>query len=372
MNQSKLWRIAVGMMLAVAMPSSLLLAGSPVVKSEFIFQSAPTPFSYAPTIAESGGTLVVAWYAGSADAKPDSKILLSRLVNNVWTAPIEVANGKGAGNARSPVWNPVLFQPATGPLLLFYKVGAAPTSWVGFVKQSTDGGKTFGAAKQLPNGVLGPIKNKPFQLNGSTLLCGSGVQRANVAPTDPNPPALLRFEQLTTLGLPAGASVPQTQAGISTFDPCILTLGGSKLVAFGRTKGLNFLFQVSSNDLGKTWGPVTMMSLPSLNFPCDGASLSNGQKLLVYNHYVPTTPTPNHPLTVATSTDALNWSAVAILETPAGQPGQDYSAPAVIQRANKQIEIVYAWKKMNIKRVVLDTALFTPAPIVGGVLPVIP
>lgn len=368
MNQFRFWQVAVGLMITVSLPSARLQAASPVVKSEFIFQTAPTAFSNAPTVVETGGALVVAWYAGSADGQTDTKILLSRLVNNAWTTPVEVANGQGAGNTRNPCWNPVLFQPATGPLLLFYKVGPAQTSWWGMVKQSTDGGKTWGPARQLANGILGPTKNKPLQLNAAMFLCGSSVQRANVAPNDPQPAWLIHFEQMTNQAIVTGTSVPQTPSGISAIEPCILSLGGNKLVAFGRTNGLNFLFQVYSNDQGRTWGPVTMMSLPIPSSPCDGSTLNNGQQLLVYNHYK-SSPTDRSQLVVATSTDALNWGGVALLEN---QAGGDFSYPAVIQRSNKQVEVVYAYNHVNIKRAVLDPTLFVPAPIVGGVLPTLP
>ena len=39
---------------------------------------------------------------------------------------------------RHPTWNPVLFQPRGGPLMLFYKVGPSPREWWGMVITSTD------------------------------------------------------------------------------------------------------------------------------------------------------------------------------------------------------------------------------------------
>src|SRR5678815_1809353 len=68
-------------------------------------------------------------------------------------------------------WNPVLFQPKEGPLLLFYKVGPSPSEWWGMLETSTDDGKTWSAPKRLPDRVLGPIKNKPEQLPNGDLLC---------------------------------------------------------------------------------------------------------------------------------------------------------------------------------------------------------
>ena len=77
---------------------------------------------------------------------------------------------------RLPCWNPVLFQPKRGPLLLFYKVGPSPTSWWGLLTTSADGGKSWSPPKRLPEGILGPIKNKPVQLRNGDLLCGSSTE----------------------------------------------------------------------------------------------------------------------------------------------------------------------------------------------------
>ena len=62
------------------------------------------------------------------------------------------------------------------PLLLFYKVGPNPRQWWGMLISSKDGGKTWGKPSRLPDGILGPIKNKPIQLADGTILCGSSTE----------------------------------------------------------------------------------------------------------------------------------------------------------------------------------------------------
>ena len=63
-----------------------------------------------------------------------------------WSPPVEVANGIQSTSPegevhRYPCWNPVLFQPEGGPLLLFYKVGPSPREWWGMLLSSTDQGE---------------------------------------------------------------------------------------------------------------------------------------------------------------------------------------------------------------------------------------
>ena len=41
---------------------------------------------------------------------------------------------------------------------------------------SADGGRTWSAPQRLPDGILGPIKNKPVQLANGDLLAGSSTE----------------------------------------------------------------------------------------------------------------------------------------------------------------------------------------------------
>ena len=138
-------------------------AGSPwhaVVKSEYVFETATFASCHASTIAETNKGLVAAWFGGSQEASPDVGIWLSRHVNGAWTAPVEVANGQ-FGQKRYSTWNPVLFQPTNAPLMLFYKSGTGGPGWFGVMMTSDDAGRTWSERRRLPDGILGPIKNKP-------------------------------------------------------------------------------------------------------------------------------------------------------------------------------------------------------------------
>src|SRR5436190_13266044 len=113
---------------------SLASSNSPaLLKSEFIFESAPFPQCHASTIAETKNGLVAAWFGGTHERHPDVGIWLSRNTNGSWTVPVEVANGIQSPTNRFPCWNPVLFERPNGPLLLFYKVGPSPSTWWGML-----------------------------------------------------------------------------------------------------------------------------------------------------------------------------------------------------------------------------------------------
>ena len=149
-----------------------VLAESPqaVKRVEFIFETAPFKSCHASTIAESSQGLVAAWFGGTAESHPDVGIWLSRHVNGKWTAPIEVANGVESATVRHACWNPVLFQPQSGPLCLYYKVGLNPRTWWGMVIKSENGGASWSSPEKLPEGIIGPIKNKPVQLSTGEII----------------------------------------------------------------------------------------------------------------------------------------------------------------------------------------------------------
>lgn len=97
-----------------------------IVRSGFIYEQAPFPSAHASTIVKTGNTIVAAWFGGTAEGNPDISIWLSLYNGRRWSVPIEIANGAQLDGKQYPCWNPVLFQPVNGPLLLFYKVGPNP------------------------------------------------------------------------------------------------------------------------------------------------------------------------------------------------------------------------------------------------------
>ena len=98
---------------------------------------------------------MAAWFGGTKERNPDVGIWVSRREADGWSTPVEVANGVQPDGTRQPSWNPVLFQPSNGPLVLFYKVGPSPSEWWGLARTSTDAGRTWSDAIGCPPGSSG-------------------------------------------------------------------------------------------------------------------------------------------------------------------------------------------------------------------------
>ncbi len=327
--------------------TSVALGAQPgVVKTEFIFESAPFASCHASTIVETADRhLIAAFFAGTQEKSPDVGIWLSRLVDGKWTAPVQVANGVQADGKSEPCWNPVLFQPAAGPLMLFYKVGPSPSTWWGMLRTSGDDGKTWSDAKRLPDGILGPIKNKPVQLAAGEILCPTSTEHNGWQ---------VHFERTSDLGKTWSKTEPLNDGKrLAAIQPSILfreKLGGDKLLAVGRTQQ-GRIFRIASDDGGKSWSPMSLTSLPNPNSGIDAVTLHNGSQLLVYNH----SADDRSPLNIAVSRDGEHWQAAAVLED---EPGAEFSYPAVIQAHDGLVHCTYTWKRERVKHVVLDPAKF--------------
>ncbi|MDE0819054.1 MAG: exo-alpha-sialidase, partial [Pirellulaceae bacterium] len=109
-----------------------------LISGKFIYplEGRQTPECHASTIVSTPTGLVAAWFGGKHEKNPDVGIWVSRFEDDQWTRPREVVNGVQSNQLRHPCWNPVLFQPAAGPLLLFYKVGPTPSTWWGMLVTS--------------------------------------------------------------------------------------------------------------------------------------------------------------------------------------------------------------------------------------------
>ena len=333
-----------------------------IVTEEFIFDKASFPESHAATIEETPRGLIAAWFGGTKERNPDVEIWTSRRINNKWTKPVSVANGIQNDTLRYPCWNPVLYQQPGGDLLLFYKVGPKPSDWKGWMKTSKDGGVTWSAAKALPEGFIGPVKNKPVLIGKSKLISPSSTE---------NDGGKLHFEVSENFGKTWRKVGPINDGKTyNTIQPTIFQYKDGRLQMLARSKS-RAMTESWSNDKGETWSPLTLSSLPNNASGFDGVTLRDGRQLLVYNHVLPPgkeTKGARTPLNVALSKDGKTWYASLILED---SPISQYSYPAVMQGKDGMVHIVYTWRRQKIKYVKVDPSKLEMVKIENGVWPTI-
>ena len=330
------------------------------MKGELIYplDDKPTPQCHASTIVETPSGMVAAFFAGTHEKNPDVGIRVTRLVDGKWTRPVEVVNGVESPTVRYPTWNPVLFLPENGPLMLFYKVGPDPRTWWGMVMTSDDDGKTWSKPVKLGKDekighLLGPIKNKPVQLADGTIICPSSTEERLDG-------GELRWKVHFEITRDLGKTwevVGPINDGI-TFDaiqPSILFYPGDRMQVLCRTRE-DVVSEAWSEDRGRTWSEMTATSLPNPNSGTDAVTLRDGRQLLVYNHTAKAgdEPKDRNMLNLALSDDGVNWTPVMTLENEPIKAG--YSYPAIIQSSDGLVHITYTYARESVKYVLIDPA----------------
>lgn len=324
-----------------ATTASATTALATIVAADWPSDGGTVPSVHASTMAEVGGTLVSAWFGGAYESARDVGIWFSRADGGVWSRPTEIATGVQADGTRYPTWNPVLDAPGGDRLVLYFKVGPNPREWWGMVQESRDGGRHWSAARRLPDGVLGPIKNKLVRLRDGTLVSPSSTEAADQANA-----WRVHFERSTDAGQrwsvvrPAAAAVE-----VDAIQPTILQHAGNVLQALVRTRGPGVLFESWSRDAGRSWSALAATTLPNPNSGIDAATLRDGRFVLVSNPV----REGRTPLVLSLSRDGRQWSPIATLEQAPGE----YSYPAVVQTRDGLVHVSYTWQRTRIRHVAL-------------------
>lgn len=303
------------------------------MQARFVFEGAPFASAHASTIAATSEGLAAAWFGGPHEGHRDVGIWLAHATDECWSAPVEIARGADRWGRPQPCWNPVLFQPSRGPLLLFYRVGPSPRRWWSMSMTSTDGGRSWSPPRPLPRGMLGPIKNKPVELADRVLLCPSSTEQLGWRVHLERTPDLGQtWQKLTVPGSRFGA-----------IQPCLLT-HADRIRLLCRTRQ-RVIATAWSADAGDTWSPLQPTDLPNPDSGIDALTLHDGRAVLAYNP----SSSARSPLALAISDDGERWRPSVVLED---RPGE-YSYPAVIQARDDRIHVTYTWNRRRIRHVAL-------------------
>ena len=305
-----------------------------IISSEFIYETDAIPSCHASTLVQTGQGLLAAWFGGSYESHPDVSIYCASFDGSGWSAPALVADGVVSDTLRYPCWNPVLFNLADGNIALFYKVGPNPREWWGEYKISADGGRSWGDSEALPEGMLGPIKNKPLPLPDGRILYPSSVEYT--------PDNWKVFIESSDKDLSDWQITSIDNNGFNAIQPTLF-LCGRKLEMLCRTRE-GVLAGSCSMDSGRTWTPLAGTELQNNNSGIDGIVLKDGLRLLVCNPM----QKGRNKLALLGSYDGSNWRTLLLLED---QPEGEFSYPAIIALGDGTVGITYTYNRKRIKYV---------------------
>lgn len=316
------------------------------IKEELIFQDAPFSQCHASTLLETRkGEILAAWFGGTHEGNKDVKIWTSANRKGKWSVPVAVAHGDFGAKGAFPLWNPVLFRTSENKLILFYKAGPNPREWWGMYKTSPDYGKTWSEAERLPDGILGPVKNKPLQLADGTILSPSSIETMENWK--------VHIERSTDQGK-SWQNIPvDPETEFDVIQPSILTYSDGRLQLLCRSKQGNVI-ESWSEDQGLSWSRMQRTELLNPNSGTDAVTLKDGSQLIVYNPLIPGKEWYNgrFKLNIARSANGQNWTDILVLEDGTKE---EYSYPAIIQTRDGKVHVSYTYDRKGIKYVVLDS-----------------
>ena len=318
-----------------------------VQKIEYLFEEGKFfKQCHASSIAETScSDLIAAWFGGTHEGNKDVVIWSSLNQNGIWSIPTEIANGKMDNGDTYPCWNPVLFRPKDSDLLyLYYKVGPNPRAWWGMVKTSDNNGKSWSIAKRLPDGILGPIKNKPIELANGQIISPSSIEVSEhrwIAHVEKSVDKQHSWRYIPI----------DTLSGYNVIQPSIISHNDGRLQVLCRSKEGKVMYSFSS-DQGETWSKLAPTTLLNPNSATDVIAWKNGF-LIVYNPALPGKDwwEGRSKLRIAFSTDGVIWKDLLILED---QEKGEFSYPTILLDSKDQIHITYTYDRKNIKHYILN------------------
>lgn len=305
-----------------------------IMRSEMIYEKASFPSCHASTVLETGNGLLAAWFGGTREKHPDVCIYTSENIDGKWSEPLLVADGIINDTLRYPCWNPVLFRRNNGDIILYYKIGPSPQEWWGMYKISADNGRSWSVASKIPDGLLGPIKNKPAGLKNKTILYPTSFE---------TPEKWNIYVESSDQGLNNWKKTRIDNNGFNAIQPAILFHKKGKIQMVCRSKDKKIV-ETWSTDQGKTWSPVEATSITNNNSGIDAATIRKDLHLIVCNPI----EKGRNKLSVLASEDGKNWKDLIILED---KPEGEFSYPAIIKGKRGTVHITYTYNRKTIKYV---------------------
>ncbi|MBF4472919.1 MULTISPECIES: sialidase family protein [Flavobacterium] len=317
------------------------------ISSEFITDQPVTNNSHAATLAEiKPNVLMAAWFGGKHEGAADVGIYYSTYKEKKWSPPQNIIKPSIIQGDTLPCWNPVLFKSKSECLYLFYKIGKNPREWFGAMILSHDNGVTWSDPKYLPDNFLGPIRNKPIEITPGVILCGSSTESTE------NNKWRAHIEKYTESTGRWSKIEIENNKNFEIIQPAFLVHSNKSIQVLFRSRH-NKLITSWSKDKGEKWIHTDSLDVVNSNSGIDALTVSKKGFLLVNNPLKQGKDWFNgrNVLDVEYSTDGMHWRKLFDLEN---QKEGEFSYPAIIQTADRNIHILYTYNRKYIKHVVFE------------------
>ncbi len=314
------------------------------VDSCYIYKDGLTNNCHASTLVEvEKDKIMAAWFGGTYEGAKDVGIYVSTFEDNSWKEPYCLIKPLIQNNDTLPCWNPVLYKSQSKKLYLFYKVGKNPREWFGAMVTSVDNGKTWSKTTYLPEGFLGPIRNKPIEIKPGLIICGSSTESTETNQWRVHVELYNEVKnQWKEIKVP-------NKSNFDVIQPTFIVHPDERIQMLCRSKHNTIISSWSDNN-GKKWSNMDSLSVVNSNSGIDAIDINNKLFLVVNN------PLKQGPewfygrniLDVEYSTDGIQWQHLFDLEN---HEKGEFSYPAIIQTSDNKIHILYTYNRKFIKHV---------------------
>lgn len=289
------------------------------------------------------GDILVGYYAGSGEAKPDAAWVMARRgPGDDAFGPLTVV----ADTDGKPEGNGILYQNTGSRLFCIYgtmhgildgKAGPG-VRWRTCdlrMKWSDDRGLSWTDVTVLDDRWGNVPRCKPIRLTRGDVLFG-------VEYDDGNSRIWGSVDDGRTWSMRGRISGEKNQ------HPALIERSDGSILALLRPcGGQGRILQSESTDGGAEWSPATLSELTSPFAGLDAVRLADGRFVVVYN----SNPEARNPLSVAVSEDeGRTWPIKRDLVVGEGQ----FHYPAVIQDSAGRLQITFTNNRTTIDRVVMD------------------
>jgi predicted neuraminidase len=283
------------------------------------------------------GGVLLCWYAGTAEAQRDVNIYCrQKSREGIWGDKyIAVRPGykpKGALLFKTAkVANVTLVQDSAGIIYMFWSAiplsGGFSNSRIDY-KFSLDGIK-WSNPKRIDHNIGAEVKNKPIHLSGDEYILPGYDEFSYPSNYSFHWQMKLKAGEIT---LRKKYKIP----GPDHIQPSIVKCS-DELCAYLRNKKYGRMWMSRFNLKTNKWSKIQSTNLPNSNSPGDTVLLSNGQILMVYNDRV---ERPRSPLSLAVSSDGVNFTKILNLETDLEK---DFHYPTLTKDAAGNFHLSYTW-----------------------------
>jgi len=320
---------------------------------------------HAPSlVALPDGRMVVAFFAGTCEKHPDTRVVTCVREGGKWLPPATAA--KVSDEAH---WNPVLFLDGDR-LDLYFKVGEQIEEWKCWRSSFDAATGKWGDPEPYRHDAkdAGPCRNKPIRLSSGSLLVPSSSER------------VLRRELRESRHVPGRMVIAPVQVWNSfvdvesragewrrgdipyDFDRWGAETGLIQPAAWESSPGnvhlmlrssVGRIFRSDSTDGGLTWSQAEDTGMPNPNSAVD--VVRRGDGLLAMGHNpVEGEWARRSPLSLSFSTgDGRSWTEPFAVEWGDGS----YSYPSVVALGGDRMAMAYSWNRYSIAYCEFDARL---------------